>query len=128
MTETQADRATATSTVVEGYFAMWNETDPRRRREVIAATWSPEARYLDPMFGADSYDGLDQMVAAVHEQFPGHTFRLRGGVDAHHDRVRWAWELAGPDAAAVAGGVDFAVLARDGRLCEVTGFIEAPAG
>ena len=122
MTDTNA---AATGKVVDGYFAMWNETDPERRREVITATWAPEARYLDPMFGADSHDGLDRMVAAVHQQFPGHTFRLRGAVDEHHDRVRWAWELAGPDAV-VASGVDFAVLAADGRLRDVTGFIEAP--
>jgi HEAT repeat protein len=126
---TETDAAAPLSTVVDGYFAMWNETDPTRRREVIAATWAQDARYVDPLFAAEGPEALDALVAAVHEQFPGHRFRLTGAVDAHHDRARWGWALAGPDGEApVAAGVDFAVLAPDGRLREVTGFFHPPAG
>lgn len=119
--------ATSISTIVDGYFAMWNETDPARRRALIAATWAPGARYVDPLFAADGADGLDALVAAVHEQFPGHRFRLTTAVDVHHDRARWGWELVGPDGGAPAAGVDFAVLAPDGRLREVAGFFQQPA-
>jgi hypothetical protein len=124
------DTATAASTskVVEAYFAMWNETDPARRRAAIQAAWSEQASYVDPMFAAEGADGLDALVAGVHQQFPGHRFRLTEAVDAHHDRARWGWELAGPDGGApIAAGVDFAVLAPDGRLREVTGFFARPA-
>ncbi len=113
--------------VVNGYFAMWNETDPTRRRAVTAATWSPDASYLDPLFAADGREALDALVAAVHEQFPGCRFRLIGAVDAHHDRARWGWELAVSDGSPpVATGIDFAVLAPDGRLRTVTGFFVQP--
>ena len=113
--------------LVDGYFAMWNEADPERRRAVIQQTWAPDASYLDPMFAADGPEALDALVAGVHQQFPGHRFRLRGAVDAHHDRARWGWELAGPNGGPpVAVGVDFAVLAPDGRLRQVTGFFEPP--
>ena len=126
MTETNA--ALSTRKVVDRYFAMWNESDPGRRRELIEATWSPDASYVDPMFAAEGPDALDALVARVHTQFPGHRFRLTGAVDAHHDRARWSWELAGPDGRPpVVAGVDFAVLAPDGRLREVTGFFEPPA-
>ncbi len=112
--------------IVDGYFAMWNETDPARRKEVTAATWTPDASYVDPRFTADGHDGLDQMVVGVHTAYPGYRFRLTGPVDAHHDRVRWSWELAGPDGGTpLATGVDYAVLADDGRLREVTGFFES---
>jgi hypothetical protein len=125
---TETDTATPIRKVVDGYFAMWNETDPMRRREVTATTWSQDASYIDPMFTAEGHDSLDAMVAAVHQQFPGHRFRLTGPIDIHHDRARWGWELAGPDGSPpVAVGVDFAVLAPDGRLREVTGFFEQPA-
>jgi hypothetical protein len=110
--------------IVDGYFEMWNETDPARRREVITATWAPGAGYVDPMFAADGHDALDTMVAAVHQRFPGHRFRLTEAADGHHDRARWGWELAGPDGP-VAAGVDFAVLDAEGRLREVTGFFAA---
>jgi hypothetical protein len=112
---------------VERYFEMWNETDPVRRRAAIEEIWTPVATYLDPMFAAEGYDGLDAMVAGVHERFPGYRFRLTEPADAHHNRVRWGWEFGEPDAAPMAAGVDFAVLAADGRFGEVTGFFAAPA-
>jgi hypothetical protein len=113
--------------VVDSYFAMWNETDPPRRREIIAGAWTPDANYSDPLFTASGAAGLDALVAGVHQQYPGYRFRLAGAVESHHDRARWGWELAGPDGGApVARGVDFALLAPDGRLREVTGFF-APA-
>lgn len=121
----ESNAMTPISKVVDGYFAMWNETDPTRRREVIEATWSEDASYVDPMFAAEGPDALDEMVARVQEQFPGHHFRQTGAIDAHNDRARWGWELAGTDnGSIVAAGVDFAVLAPDGRLREVSGFLE----
>ena len=123
----ESNATTPIGEVVDGYFAMWNETDQARRREVIEATWTSDASYVDPMFDAEGQDALDAMVAGVNEQFLGHRFRPTGTVDVHNDRVRWGWELAGPgDGSTVFSGVDFAVLAADGRLREVTGFFEQP--
>jgi hypothetical protein len=114
--------------VVDRYFAVWNETEPARRRELIASTWAPDAYYVDPLFEAQGGDALDATVAGVHSHYPGHRFQQVGQVDTHHDRARWAWELVGPDGAPVAAGVDFAVLAGDGRLRQVTGFFAPAAG
>jgi hypothetical protein len=65
------------------------------------------------------------MIAAAQQQFPGHRFELTMGPDAHNDRVRFAWSMV-PDAGGVpvAAGVDFAIVADDGRLRSVTGFLE----
>jgi SnoaL-like domain len=115
--------------IVEGYFAMWNEADPAVRARTIQTTWAADARYLDPMFAATGADELDKLVVGVHQAYPGHRFRLVGSIDSHHDRARWAWELSPVSPAGappVAVGVDFAVLADDGRLREVTGFFEPP--
>lgn len=125
----ESNAATPIGEMVDGYFAMWNETEPTRRREVIEATWSEDASYVDPMFAAEGPDALDEMVAGVHEQFPGHYFRQTGAIDAQNDRARWGWKLVGPDdGSPVAAGVDFAVLAPDGRLREVSGFLEQKTG
>jgi len=116
---------TDVATVVDNYIASWNETDPERRRAIIAQTYSDDASYLDPLIRGDGADGIDAIIAAVQEQFPGHRFELATAPDAHHDRVRFAWHLLGPNGdGPIATGVDFATLADDGRLRTVTGFLE----
>jgi hypothetical protein len=112
------------TTLVDTYIAIWNEGDPARRRMMIAETYTPDARYVDPMLSGEGAEGIDAMIAGAQAQFPGHRFELTAGPDAHHDVVRFAWQLVGPDQAPVAAGVDFATV-QDGRLREVTGFLEA---
>jgi hypothetical protein len=109
---------------VDRYIAIWNEGDAGRRRALIAQTWTDDASYVDPLMTGEGPDGIDAMIAGAQQQFPGHRFRLVAGPDVHHDRVRFAWELRGADGP-VAAGVDFAVVADDGRLRAVTGFLEA---
>jgi hypothetical protein len=116
---------TEVTTVVDGYIAMWNETDPERRRWIIEQTWTDDGSYVDPHAEVAGAEGLAALVAAVQEQFPGHRFVLAAGPDAHHDRVRFTWQLVGEDGDAIATGVDFATVADDGRLRSVTGFLEA---
>jgi hypothetical protein len=114
--------------IVETYIASWNETDPSRRRALIGQTWSDDAQYLDPLMSGAGPDGIDAMIAAAQQGFPGHRFELTFGPDAHNDRVRFAWRLVGEGGGrAVAAGVDFGTLAEDGRLRAVTGFLE-PVG
>ncbi|SDQ96489.1 SnoaL-like domain-containing protein [Rhizobiales bacterium GAS191] len=114
--------------LVDRYFAMWNETDAERRRDLIARTWTEDASYVDPMLEGEGRDGIDAMVASVHERFPGYKFRRTGQIDQHHDRLRFTWELAPEGGPVFAGGIDFGVVAADGRLQAITGFIDqAPA-
>ena len=111
--------------VVDGYIAMFNETDAARRRALAAQVWTEDATYLDPVMSGEGQDGIDAMVAGAQQQFPGHRFELAGGPDTHHDRVRFAWRLVADDGGAqVAAGVDFGTLAPDGRLSAITGFLE----
>jgi len=111
------------STVIHNYIAAWNEADPDRRRAIVGETFADDASYLDPLMSGDGQDGIDAMIGAAQQQFPGHRFELSMGPDAHNDRVRFAWSLVG-DGAPVAAGVDFATVGEDGRLRSVTGFLE----
>jgi hypothetical protein len=113
------------ATVVDGYIAMFNETDAERRRAIIDEVWAEDASYLDPLMSGEGRDGIDAMVAGAQQQYPGHRFELASGPDAHHDRVRFAWRMVADDGGAqVAAGVDFGTLAPDGRLRAITGFLE----
>jgi hypothetical protein len=113
--------------LIDHYIAMWNETDAERRRDIIAKTWTKAASYVDPVMQGEGPAGIDAMVRGVQERFPGHKFRRTSKVECHHDRVRFAWELAADGGPAVVSGTDFGILA-DGRLQAITGFFDqAPA-
>src|SRR5919198_4815798 len=101
------------ATTVDTYLAMWNETDPARRAEYVERAWTADGTYVDPALQAQGHAGLSEMVGGVHAQFPGHRFRRVSGIDAHHDEVRFAWELAAPDGAVTVAGIDVAQLAAD---------------
>jgi hypothetical protein len=115
---------TATTTIVDTYIAAWNELDQGRRRALVAETFTEDASYLDPLMSGEGHDGIDAMIASVHAQYPGHRFELAEGPDSHHDRLRFAWHLIGPGGGPIAKGIDFAVVADDGRMRFVTGFLE----
>jgi SnoaL-like domain len=113
---------------IDAYLEMWNEPDPARRTELIEQAWAVDGSYLDPVLEARGHRALSEMVAGVHVHYPEHRFRRISSVDAHHDRVRFAWELAAPDGAVTVAGIDVGVLASDGRLESITGFFgELPA-
>ena len=118
---------TDVSTVVDTYLAAWNETDAGRRRELVARTFTEDGDYVDPLMKGEGTDGIDTMIAAAQQAYPNHRFELAAGPDAHNDRVRFTWNLHGPDGnGPVAVGVDFGTVAEDGRLRSVTGFLEQP--
>ena len=112
------------TSVVDTYIAAWNETDAERRLALVAETFTDDARYLDPLMSGEGVDGIAAMIGAAQSQFPGHRFELSFGPDTHNDAVRFAWTLRSGEGAPVAGGVDFATLDADGRLRNVTGFLE----
>jgi hypothetical protein len=107
--------------LVDRYIDVWNETDAKRRHELIARTWADDATYVDPMLKGEGHAGIDAMVRGVHEGYPGHKFRRTSDVDAHHDRVRCAWELGLEGGKPIVKGIDFAVVVGE-RLQAVTGF------
>jgi hypothetical protein len=114
--------------VVDTYIAAWNATDPAQRRALIDATWSEDARYVDPLAVADGRDAIDATIVAAQQQFAGLTFRLAGPVESHHDLARFTWELGPSGAEAVVVGSDVVVLAEDGRIKTVHGFLDRVPG
>lgn len=116
------------TSLIDRYIAAWNETDAARRRELIAATWTDDASYVDPLFAGDGQDGIDALIRAVHERFPHHAFLRTTDVDGFGNRLRFSWALMAPGGDAVAKGSDFAVVDSSGRLSAVTGFLDAATG
>ena len=108
--------------LVDRYIAIWNETDAAARRKLIARTYAEDADYLDPVLQGQGRDGIDALVKAVHEKYPGHKFARTSEVDSHNDRARFSWELAPEGGPFLVKGIDFATLSGDGLMHSVTGF------
>lgn len=125
MTETAT---TDNAALVRRYLAAWNATDPAARREAIAAAFTNDARYVDPMADVRGHDGVDALIAGAQEQFAGLTFSPGEVLDAHHDVVRFTWHLGPAGAEPVVIGFDVAEVADDGRLERVHGFLDRVPG
>ena len=113
---------TTIATVVDAYLAAYGEPDPDVRAVHIEAAWADECRLIDPPAVGEGRVGVAGLADALQGQFPGHTFRRSTAIDMHHEHVRFAWELVGPDGGVVLAGMDVASLAPDGRLEQVVGF------
>ncbi len=105
------------------YLQAWNEADPKRRRALVGEVFSEDANYVDPLAAVAGHDGLDALIAGMQEKFAGARFTAKGTPEAHHDRIRFSWTLA-LAGRKLAEGTDVAVLAADGRLHAVTGFLD----
>jgi len=114
--------------LVEDYLSAWNETDPDTRLRTIEDVWTEDGTYVDPVADVGGRTQISNLIAAVQHQLPGLVFRLRDGVDAHHNVARFGWELVPPDGGdSVVEGFDVAVI-EDGRIGSVVGFLDkAPA-
>ena len=123
----ESEVATPIRDVVERYIALWNEPDADARSRAVAQLFTQEGTYTDPLGAAEGYEAIEAVITGAREQYPGHVFKLIGDIDAHHDIVRFGWELVpegGGDEESVVVGFDVAVVAGDGCLRNVYGFLD----
>ena len=107
------------------YIAAWNETDATNRQTLIAETFTTDARYVDPMVVCEGgHQGINAMIGAVQQRYAGLNFALRGQQDGHNDVVRFSWALGQPQNEPIACRTDVVVIAADGRIKSVTGFLD----
>jgi hypothetical protein len=110
------------TSTIDTYLSAWGEQDPAARAELVARVWANDGRLIDPPMAAAGHEEITGMHGALQQQFPGHVFRRASAVDAHHDHMRFAWELVGPDGTVALKGLDVGEVGEDGRLRRVTGF------
>ena len=112
----------ATKETIDAYMSAWNETDPAKRKAILAACWSDNGTYTDPVADVAGPEALSELIDQVQGQMPGATIVTTSGIDQHHDRVRFGWKLTMPDGAVRAEGIDVGQLTPDGRLQSIVGF------
>lgn len=107
---------------IGSYVNAWTERDPARRSALLADAFSESGTYTDPRAAVSGRAALDQHIAGFQgERFPGATMELRSRVDSYGSVARFAWAVV-HERATVIEGVDFVVLADDGKIASVTGF------
>ena len=140
MTDTQAlveISSRRAAELAEHYLALWNEPDADRRRRMIAALWTEDGRHLlqppqeirgiaaQPGIGltaileARGYGEIEARAASAYEHWVGSeglSFRGRDDADRLGDVVKFHWEAVAKDGEVIAVGLDFLVLAADGRI------------
>jgi hypothetical protein len=113
---------TDVATTVDAYLSAYNETDEAARLALLADAFAADGRLIDPPLTGEGRRGISDMMGAVHQQFPGHTFRRSSGIDEHHGLLRYEWELVGPDGGVVLAGMDVGELDSSSQLVQVAGF------
>jgi hypothetical protein len=119
LTETKIDPAD----VAARYLAAWNERDADRRRALIAALWTKDAAFRDPIMAGDGRAEIDAVIAGVQDRFPDFRFRQIGQADGFGDYVRLSWGLGPEGGDAPIKGTDIACV-EAGQLKTVTGFFD----
>jgi hypothetical protein len=113
--------------IARSYIDTWNEAAAEPRRSLLGSHWTDDASYVDPLMRASGPQQIGELVAAVHQRFPGFRFRLTGTPNGHGDYVRLSWSL-GPDRGEPPIEGSDVVCLRDGKIHAVIGFIDrAPA-
>jgi hypothetical protein len=128
MTETQ---------LAEKYVALWNEPDAGQRRRMIAELWVEDGRHIlqppqeireiaaQPGIGltaileARGYGEIGARAASAYEHWVGSeglSFRGRDDAQRLGDVVKFHWEAVAKDGETFAVGLNFLVLAADGRI------------
>jgi hypothetical protein len=115
---------------IERYVAMWNEGDPGRRRRLIEELWAPDCANYTQAGEYRGYDALEKRVRISWEKWvrdAGCRFRTRH-FHLHHGALRFAWEMVdAADGKVRSLGLEFLLLAADGRIREDYQFIEPAA-
>ncbi|MFF7041127.1 nuclear transport factor 2 family protein [Streptomyces massasporeus] len=110
---------------VARYFEAWNAEDPAARAKAVAAAWTEDGGYTDPLADVRGHEEIAAVIAAAREQFPGFAFRLTGVVDGHHGIARFSWELVSTaDGSAPVAGSDVITLDGQDRIRAVLGFLD----
>jgi len=129
--------------LAERYTAVWMEPDRDRRRKAIAELWSEDAihvlqptqevyaaaaeRAVNATWQVRGHGELDARVTSAYEDFVATgqmSFRLEGTPRRLGDVVTWRWEGVSPDGEVLGAGLEFVILAADGRIATDYQFVE----
>ena len=132
--------------LADRYVAVWNEADADRRRQMVAELWTEDGLHtLQPpiemkeiasrpglemtaRLEARGHDELAIRVSAAYAMFiqsGEYSFRRHDDAERVADAVKFRWEMVSASGEVAGVGLEFLVLAGDGRIVRDYQFIEA---
>jgi hypothetical protein len=103
------------------YFLMWNETDMTAMRSFLDQSVTEDVIFCDPLHWHVGRDALASNVETFRAEYPTAKLFVSSGMDAHHNRVRYHWDITIDDRLLVRG-FDVATLAESGLIERIDGF------
>jgi hypothetical protein len=147
MTQIPTDiRSRGAAELARKYLALWNEPDADQRRRMIAELWTPDGRHivqppqelseiaarpglgLSAILEAHGHAELEARATSAQEHWVGSeglSFRGRDDAQRLGDAVTFHWEAVAQDDTVAAVGLNFLILAADGRIVRDYTFVVA---
>ena len=106
--------------LADRYAAVWNDSDPKTRRDTIEALWSPDGEHYVGVREVRGYQQLQERVTGAYEKNVRdgkHLFRAVKNAQQVHNVVTFHWEMIDPSNGKVlATGLEFLELDAQGRI------------
>jgi hypothetical protein len=104
------------------YVSVWNEPDPAKRRQQIAALWVDEGEHYVESGKFVGLDALERRVGQAHNEFvrdAGNRFRAVAGARREGDVVTFYWEMLPARGETVLGkGLEFMIVTEKGQIIQ----------
>ena len=109
--------------LIDQYCAVWNETSPSRRAELLARVWALDATYTDLSVHTTTSDEILAHIENVRNRRPESRVPRTSVIDFHHGLARFSWYVVQADGTTLPEGLDTAELSSDGKhIRRVVGF------
>jgi len=110
--------------LIDRYIDSLNETDGKRRRELIEQVWTKTGVFSYPQTEVKGHNAIDVDVQKVQKQYPKAKVRRVSEIETIENKyVRFKWEFGEPNGDVLINGWDFVVIV-DGKLDLVVGFFD----
>jgi len=106
--------------LIDRYVTMWNEADPDRRRQQIAALWSEDCLHANKRAEWRGHAQMMERVTGSYEKSirdGGYRFEPLGNTEGYRNVVRFNWYMRPANGGKIAAqGFELLTLADDGRI------------
>jgi hypothetical protein len=106
-------------------LAMWTDTDPGRRSDVLQRYFHEDVRFHDPDGEFIGPAGLEEFSQSLRNRFPQARFTLTDTPWRVGDALRFTWSFGPVGERETVTGMDFVVLS-EGKVSRLYAFVNQP--